>query len=491
MRIKMKTETNQGIFNRDFYPTPIEVIEQMQLDIEGDIILEPSAGSGNIIEYAMSNMAKEVIFCEIVPDLAEICKSKGRFLKHDFLKVNSEDISHINQIVMNPPFTADEKHIIHAWNIAPSGCIITSLCNTETIENFRYGGRFELKMLIENHGYVFHLGECFSTSERKTNVNVSCVKLYKPVNNDNINFEGFYLDAEFDESTGEGIITFNEVKAIVNSYIGAVKCWDEFEIVNSKMCRLTSTFGANRGFKYDVSYGDTVTSKEHFTKVIQRNAWDYIFKLMNIGKFVTKGVNEDINKFINKQHNIPFTVKNIYKMLEIIVGTREQTMNRAIVEAVDNFTRHTNENRYGIEGWKTNSGYMLNKKFITGWISEYSFSGIGLGIREYNGNFEKISDLTKALCFITGIDYDNIPKIGLSSVPKDDEGKHIKDSKRNGNYLMYENSFKPNTWYDWGFFEFKVFKKGSGHFKFKDVKVWEQLNRQYAKIKGQVLPEKI
>ena len=48
-------------------------------------------------------------------------------------------------------------------------------------------------------------------------------------------------------------------------------------------------------------------------------------------------------------------------MLEIIVGTREQTMNRAIVEAVDNFTRHTDENRYGIEGWKTNSGYMLSK----------------------------------------------------------------------------------------------------------------------------------
>jgi hypothetical protein len=47
------------------------------------------------------------------------------------------------------------------------------------------------------------------------------------------------------------------------------------------------------------------------------------------------------------------------------------------------------------------------------------------------------------------------------------------------------------TWYDWGFFEVKVFKKGTMHLKFKDEKVWENLNRKYAKIKGQVLPEKI
>jgi hypothetical protein len=29
------------------------------------------------------------------------------------------------------------------------------------------------------------------------------------------------------------------------------------------------------------------------------------------------------------------------------------------------------------------------------------------------------------------------------------------------------------------------------HLKFKDEKIWEKLNRAYAKIKGEVLPEKI
>jgi len=54
-----------------------------------------------------------------------------------------------------------------------------------------------------------------------------------------------------------------------------------------------------------------------------------------------------------------------------------------------------------------------------------------------------------------------------------------------------EGYLTAGQWYEWGFFEFKVFKKGSGHFKFKDLKVWETINRQYAEIKGEVLPEKI
>ena len=155
-------------------------------------------------------------------------------------------------------------------------------------------------------------------------------------------------------------------------------------------------------------------------------------------------------------------------MIEIIIGTRDQIMNRAITEAIDNFTKHTHENRYNVEGWKTNSGHLLNKKFISGWIAEHSYSG-GLQLRTYQcRNVDYLKDLMKAICYITGTNFD--------SLKKDYEWK----------------SMKPNTWYEWHpFFDFKVFKKGSAHFKFRDEKVWELVNRTYAKIKGQVLPESL
>ena len=49
----------------------------------------------------------------------------------------------------------------------------------------------------------------------------------------------------------------------------------------------------------------------------------------------------------------------------------------------------------------------------------------------------------------------------------------------------------PGEWNDWGFFEFKVFKKGTGHFRFKSQDDWAALNARVARIKGLTLPEKL
>lgn len=183
---------------------------------------------------------------------------------------------------------------------------------------------------------------------------------------------------------------------------------------------------------------------------------------MNLSKYMTTGVMKDINNFVETQTQVPFTVKNIYRMFEIIFGTREQTFNRALVETVDDFTTHTHENRFSVEGWKTNSGHMLNKKFIINWGCESNYSG---GMKISTG---KLTDLEKVLCHITGTDHDNINSI-----------------------VNYSRTYQTNTWYYSTFFEFKCFKKRTVHLKFKDDKVWEQINRAYAKIKGEVLPEKI
>lgn len=481
------TATNTT-FNKNFYPTPTEVIDMMQIDCRDAVVLEPSAGSGNMIDWALSHGAKKVYCCEQDEKLQLIAKSKGIFIKPNFFEVSKEEVSHIDTIIMNPPFDTAHKHILHAWEIAPDGCSITSLCNSTLIENWRHS-RTDLKYIVNTYGDTFELGEVFRVAERTTNVNVSVVKLYKPISNDNSNFEGFYMDAEPEEITGEGIMQFDEIKSIVNSYIGAIKCWDDFQDVNEKMGRLTSSFGITEAFSYKLSYNETTCTKSEFESYIQKRAWTYLFNKMNLAKYVTKGVNEDINKFINQQQKIPFTVKNIYRMFEIIVGTKEQTMNRAIVEAVDNFTKHTHENRFGVEGWKTNEGHLLNIKFITGYISEPNWSS-GLGIKYYNGNFEYLIDLTKAMCYLTGTDFNSIPSITLSSCEKNENGDY-KSDPNNSNRRLNENRFIPNTWYEWGFFKFKVFKKGTGHFQFKYEKDWELINRAYGKIKGFVLPEKL
>ena len=132
------------MFSRDFFPTPPEVIQQMlmSVDIPGKVFLEPSAGKGDIVDVLNSRGASQVLTFEKNPDLATIVKEKSRVLGEDFVQCTPEQGSHIDCIVMNPPFSADERHIIHAWEIAPEGCQIIALCNSATLDNtYSMGGR--------------------------------------------------------------------------------------------------------------------------------------------------------------------------------------------------------------------------------------------------------------------------------------------------------------------------------------------------------------
>ncbi len=183
---------------------------------------------------------------------------------------------------------------------------------------------------------------------------------------------------------------------------------------------------------------------------------------MNIEKYVTSGVMRDINHFVETQTKVPFTIKNIYRMVEILVGTSKQTMNRAIVEAIDNFTRHTHENRYAVEGWKTNTGHLLNKKFIIPYIVKWS-DWHGKLDAQWGSYREHLSDLQKVLCYLTGRDYNKETDFGT---------------------FCSRIKMQTNTWYSWSFFEIKGFKKGTLHLKFQNIRDWELLNRAYAEAKG-------
>lgn len=458
------------MFHNEFYPTPKEVLYMMQLDCKDKVILEPHAGKGNIVDFCKENGAKEVLTYEINKDLQEIVKRKSTLLGSDFFECKPEQISHIDAIYMNPPFSNADRHILHAWEIAPEGCEIVSLCNYTTITQ-PYG---RLKVLIRDNGITENLGDCFRQAERTTGVEVGLIRLFKPVASKEFEFEGFFMDEDEEEEQNNGIMQYNEVRALVNRYVGTMKAFDKMKDELDNLNLLISGIGMSN-VTLEISQEKMVTTKEQFSKIIQKRSWHHIFNKMNMEKYVTSGVMKDINKFVETQENVPFTMKNIYKMLEIIVGTREHTFNRALEEAVDNFTKHTHENRFGVEGWKTNSGYMLNKKFICEGIVETSWGGGSLQVRysSYNGN--KIDDLVKVLCNITGKNYNDIGTL----------------YRFNFNRNNHEKNFEimPNEWYEFGFFDVKFFKKGTMHLKFKNIDDWYRLNQAYGKLKGFTLPE--
>lgn len=308
------------MFHKEFYPTPVHVLELMQIDCTNKIVLEPHAGKGDIINYCQLHGAKEIFSFEINEDLQKIVRTKSKLIGTDFFDCKPEQISHVNLIVMNPPFSNADKHILHAWKVAPEGCEIIALCNYETISKSYYNSR-ELKNLIDSYGNSENLGDCFSTAERKTGVEVGLIKLFKPVVSSTSDFEGFFMDQDEEELQAEGIMQFNEVRALVNRYVAAVKYFDAMQENINYINSLVSPVGLS-GLKMELGYNNSIVTREDFAKTIQRSSWQFIFSKMKMDKYVTSGVMQDINKFVETQTKIPFTMKNIYRMFEIIVGTR-------------------------------------------------------------------------------------------------------------------------------------------------------------------------
>ena len=149
----------------------------------------------------------------------------------------------------------------------------------------------------------------------------------------------------------------------------------------------------------------------------------------------------------------------------------------------------------------------------------------------YNGNGGKIDDLTKALCYLTGQNYDDFNTLSdwASRTAITDPNFYWNNpdilAKAESQWNHYSTDYRYKEamekkkwtkeswikdyierkierrdcmerrdfgkWYDWGFFEVKGFKKGTMHFKFKDDKIWELFNRTVAEAKGFELPEHV
>lgn len=469
-----------SLFNKDFYPTPEYIINQMLfgIDLEGETVLEPSAGKGDIIDVLKKQSSDiTILACEKNKELAGIVMNKAdEFLKEDFLEVTSQDISHIDYIIMNPPFSADEKHILHAWEICPEGCQIISLCNYETLDNRFSYSRKQLKFIVNENGYSENIGQVFQDSERKTDIEVGLIKLWKEKTGED-EFAGYFDSEGIEELDGggeqDGLMSYNSIREMVNRYVGAVRQFESIQKVNEDMNQLIEPIGGNHTFEFGCFQKSNrlmmEVSKEKFKKDLQKAAWEQVFTKMNMQKYVTLSVLEDVNRFVEKNKNTPFTMKNVYKMIEIIIGTHGERMQKVIVQAFDEITSHHHENRYQLEGWKTNDQYRVGKKFILPSQISVSYGGRMEANWRMSKHGTDMDDIHKALCYVTATKFDD-----------------------DNSFRKFINDIQPDFGekYKWGFFEIKGYKKGTLHCRFLDDKVWDEFNKVACKAKGFHLAEK-
>jgi hypothetical protein len=115
-----------------FFPTPKDLIEKVlgfAYINESDLVLEPSAGKGDILDVISKerNSKKNLHAVEINPTLREMLKLKGyEVVASDFLSYNPS--FKYDRIIMNPPFEKglDIDHVNHALTLLkPNGILVS------------------------------------------------------------------------------------------------------------------------------------------------------------------------------------------------------------------------------------------------------------------------------------------------------------------------------------------------------------------------------
>lgn len=476
--------------NKDqFYPTPDAVINIMLngLDFKhAKTFLDPSAGQGHILDaivnrrngnydrYSHHDDKSGLFAIEINPGRQAILRDKGYMvIDSDFLA--HPGLQYFDYIILNPPFDDGASHLLKAWDDVANGAIIRCLLNSETLNNPYSKERKRLKSIIGRYGWAKDLGQPFRDAEIKTPVFVTLVHLHDTRKGESfrVDFEPEIMNGRFkvDEIEDNALVSPNVFAAYEARYNAGVEAFKELLLARQKvdffLNPLLTEYKSGKNLAAEAlkrSQGPDVCYQE-FLKDVTREAWRYLFAKTKLGHVTTEGVRKELEQAQAQQGVMAFTASNMEQLFSQLFLSREDIMTRCVLDAFQEITRHYDDNREYIEGWKTNSAYRVGKKFILPYMLSGYSPDRGLDYRASR----MILDIEKGLSFISGKRIDEI--LSVTSVY---------------NQESFFGELKEST-----FFQTRLYKKGTIHATFKDEDLRQKFNLIAVKELWPGIPENV
>lgn len=483
-------------FNEEFYPTPKSLLNKIFDGVDWkqvDTILEPSAGKGDIIEFIQNSEEAhryhhnfEIDCIEKDPNLQAILKQKGFRLVHDdFLTFHTW--KQYDLIVMNPPFSCGDKHLLNALKLQEDGGNIICILNAETLKNPYSITRLALALRLEDlHANVSYMQNEFVSAERKTSVEIAVVKVSIPKKErDSRIFSELKESKQMSEqnSTEQTSLAENDyIKAAVKQFEleteAGIRLIREYQAMKPYMLRSLS--GGNLAKNDSILYltmdkyspcSPEVTENE-FLKVVRLKYWTSIFNDSRFTGHMTSNLLSEYRTQINKLADYDFSYFNIKTIQTDIAKKLVKGVEECIVKLFDelsfqySYSDELGRNIHYYNGWKTNKAWIINKKVILPWMNAWG---------RYNGSYDpasyeiikKLADIEKAL------DY-------LSGSSGNERGIHetLHEAKKIGQTKKISLKYFTVTFY----------KKGTCHIEFTNLELLKKLNIFGSQQKGWLPP---
>lgn len=489
------------IDDKNFYPTPQEALELMFKDVKiGDmVVLEPSAGKGDIADYLLSKKSRydkiNIDCIEINPVLQATLKGKNYKVVHDDF-LTFQTFEQYDLIVMNPPFDNGDKHLLKALELQKDGGAVICLLNAETLKNpYSQPRKILVEKLKELSATIEYHSGLFSNAERQTDVEVAIVKVLIPKEEKESEFlERMQKAFEYEEiettPEQENKIVIADLmemfKAMVKQYHIEVSAGIEFAKEYQRLSKLmlnelknTNTREVNGTIIEGCDYRTPIIELKicgdrdfSINKYVKKTRYKYWKALLTNKKFIGKltvNLRNEFYDLVNNLEDYEFSIYNILVINDEIISKTIQGIEKTILNLFDRLSqKHSyldeqSKNVHYFNGWKTNKAHKINKKVI---IPFYLFERWGsVNTCTAVSTFE---DMTKVLdyldCGQTVYDY---------SVEDT-----IRRSLNNGDLKNI----------DLKYFKLTFFKKGTCHITFKDEKLLEKFNLFGCQRKGWLPP---
>jgi len=473
------------MFNSEFYPAPKSVIRKMLAPYEskygyklaGKTILEPSAGKGDILDFISdSGVRKNKLYaCEINQDLQYILQEKGyKVINNDFLTYQGD--YHFDLIIGNPPFSNGDEHLLKAWSILEEGEIIF-LLNAETILNPYTEKRKLIIKLIEDFGSYEVLGDVFADAERKTGVNVALVRLQKVAVDKRFDFkfknvtkeQHFNLNEETIKDqvatldvVGNMVLQYSELKLAYTEYLKAA---DRLHFYAQGLFKIDDVLKTIEGQSNNEKYNS-------FCDASKMQVWRQVIKKVGIERYMTNAVQQNFNRFTQTQGALDFTIENIQSLVAMLISNSDNILENAVLDVFDLFTKYHKENRFHVEGWKTNDKWKVNQKVI---LPNFLSSDFGEYFSASHYRWNEYSDVDRVMCYLSGKRYEDFDK------PVQDYPYNTKRREKAFEIISLQHAVSctkvgDSSLQESEFFYFRCYKKGTLHITFKDKFLWQEFN---------------
>lgn len=484
---------NKYFNSKQFYPTPKPLLDKILTKIRWEMvhtILEPSAGTGNIVDYIKTDTAynyyrdnsMDIDCIELCEEFRSILKGKGYRVIHDNF-LTFQTFKKYDLIVMNPPFNEGAAHLLKAIELQRNGGSIICILNAETLKNPFSNERKMLMQKLQDLGAdIEYSREEFLNAERPATVEIAVVKiLIQEKKQDSHIMERLKkahmaagrvqkpTDIAIDDVVESTVAQYNLEAESGVELIHEYQALAPYMITGDEKCAkpILDLRIDSDGFATEEA------SVNEYLKKIRLKYWEKLFSNEKFISGMPMDMLESYRRRIRELADYDFSTYNIRILqIEMMKGLVKQ-IEDGIIGLFDElsyqyaYSDELSKNIHYYNGWCTNKAWYINKKVILPYMNAYHWMD-----KRYNPtSYDVIRKLEHIECILNYLDGGRIVLTGES---------------RTGLYDILNRAEKEDVTrnIETKYLRLTFYKKGTCHIEFLNEDLLKKLNIYGSQKKG-------